>query len=172
MPTMTSRGAAATYDQVASFYGYEAKLLDEGRFREWLGLLDDAVDYRVPVRTVAATRDEEIAGQGFRIRDTKKMISSRVERLETGIAYAEAPPSRTVRIVSSLCLLDDPEPGVIGASTALLCYRQRGIDEAYELIPARRNDRLRVTAEGLRLLARTVITGEASLRTPNLGIFL
>lgn len=161
-----------TLCKVTQFYGYEAKLLDEGRFQEWFALLDDDIEYYVPVRAATEERQDEIQKRAFRIRDNKKMIASRVERLETGIAYAETPASRTVRTVSSVCLIEDAEPGVIGASSAVICYRQRGIDEAYELIPVRRNDRLKVTDDGLRLLTRTVVTGETVLRTPNLGIFL
>ena len=53
-----------------------------------------------------------------------------------------------------------------------LCGSQRGIDPHFDLIPCRRNDRLRLTESGARLLSREVILTETSLATPNLGVFL
>jgi 3-phenylpropionate/cinnamic acid dioxygenase small subunit len=92
--------------------------------------------------------------------------------LHTGIAYSEVPPSRTLRVVGSVEVAPTGDPYVIEVYSALLVYRQRGIDPHFDLIPARRNDRLRLTAAGPRLLSREVILTETSLKTPNLGVFL
>ena len=41
-----------------------------------------------------------------------------------------------------------------------------------DTLHARRSDRLRHTAQGLRLAAREILFSEVALSTPNLGIFL
>jgi hypothetical protein len=68
---------------------------------------------------------------------------------------------------------------VLGRSGAmpLWCLRRAAwrsdlIEPHFDLIPCRRNDRLRLTTGGLRLLAREVVLTETVLATPNLGVFL
>jgi hypothetical protein len=56
---------------------------------------------------------------------------------------------------------------------ALCCsYRQRGHDDPGELIPVRRHDQLKVTADGVKLLRRDAFITEIVLTTPNLGVFI
>lgn len=156
----------------SQFLAHEARLLDEGREEEWFGLLDDELVYTIPSRQATEPRTNEVNRNSFRLRDTKGHVRMRLDRLATGHAYSEVPPSRTMRLVGSVEIVGTPTADTVDVSSALLLYRQRGIDPHYDLIPCRRNDRLRLTADGLRLLTREVILTETSIRTPNLGVFL
>ena len=156
---------------VGQFLGREAMLLDEGRFDAWLDLLAEDIVYEAPVRLGANTRDEETAAGGYRFRDTKDVLRLRVARLSTRAGFAEMPPSRTVRSVSSLCIVAQ-EGDEVAVSSALIVYRQRGNDAWADTIHARRTDRLRLTDAGPLLCARSISLPEISLSTPNLGIFL
>lgn len=158
--------------QVTQFLALEAKLLDEGREKEWFELLDDDLLYVVPIRQATEDRADEINRNAFRIRDTKAHVHTRIHRLETRHAYSEIPPSRTMRLVGSVVVALTDAIDVLEVSSALLVYRQRGIDDTFDLIPCRRNDKLRRTPDGLRLLAREVVLTEVGIATPNLGIFL
>ncbi|MFG3289105.1 aromatic-ring-hydroxylating dioxygenase subunit beta [Streptomyces sp. NPDC048179] len=162
----------ATYTLVAQFLAHEARLLDEGREQEWFELLDDDLLYTVPSRQSTEPRDIEVNRSAWRIRDTKAHVRTRLDRQNTGHAYSEVPPSRTMRLVGSVEVRATSEPGVVAAHSSLLLYRQRGIDVHFDLIPCRRNDRVRLTAAGPRLLTREVILTETSLKTANLGVFL
>lgn len=153
------------------FLAREAKLLDERRFDEWFELLDDEIVYHVPIREARIDYAEEHAGGGYRIKDNKALIKVRIDRLKSGYAWAEVPPSRTTRVVGSV-MADPNEDGTITAESAMLMYRQRGHDATGELIPVRRVDVLRVTAEGPRLLRRDAYIAEVVLSTSNLGVFL
>jgi 3-phenylpropionate/cinnamic acid dioxygenase small subunit len=157
---------------VTQFLSLEARLLDEGREEEWYELLDDELLYTIPIRQATEPRTNEIVRNAFRVRDTKAHVRTRIDRFNTGNAYSEVPPSRTLRVVGSVEARTTDDPCVVEASSALLVYRQRGIDEHFDLIPCRRNDRLRLTARGPLLLSREVILTETALRTPNLGVFL
>jgi 3-phenylpropionate/cinnamic acid dioxygenase small subunit len=157
---------------VGQFLGREARLLDEGREEEWYGLLADDLLYTVPVRQSTEPRSAEFSHGGYRLRDTKRHVRTRIDRLATGKAYSEVPPSRTLRVVGSIEIVGVPAPDVVEVTSALLLYRQRGIEPHFDLIPCRRNDRLRLTTGGLRLLAREVVLTETVLATPNLGVFL
>ncbi|WP_082899884.1 aromatic-ring-hydroxylating dioxygenase subunit beta [Rhodococcus phenolicus] len=162
----------ATYTAVAQFLAHEARLLDEGREQDWFELLDDDLLYTVPSRQSTEPRSNEIDRSAWRIRDTKAHVRTRIARQNTGHAYSEVPPSRTMRLVGSIEVVATDDPGVVAAHSSLLLYRQRGIDVHFDLIPCRRNDRIRLTDAGPRLLEREVILTETSLKTANLGVFL
>jgi N,N-dimethyl phenylurea N-demethylase beta subunit len=160
------------YVAVVSFLATEARLLDEGREEEWFGLLADDLLYTIPARLATEPRTAEIDRSAYRVRDTKANVRLRLDRLATGHAYSEVPPSRTMRLVGSVEVSPGPSPELVDVASALLVYRQRGIDSHFDLIPCRRNDRLRRTDEGLRLVSREVILTETSILTPNLGVIL
>lgn len=171
-PTRTAPVDAELLATVTQFLALEAKLLDEGREQEWLDLLDEELLYEVPIRLATENRADEIQRGAFRIRDTKYHVRTRLQRLATGNAYSEIPPSRTMRLVGSVLVQRTPQPDVVAVSSSLLVYRQRGIDDHFDLIPCRRNDTLRLTGEGPLLLSREVVLTEVGIATPNLGIFL
>jgi 3-phenylpropionate/cinnamic acid dioxygenase small subunit len=162
---------ADLHGRVAQLLGLEAKLLDEGREEEWFQLLDDEFVYSIPSRQATERRSDEVNRSSYRVRDTKAHIRLRLDRLATGNAYSEIPPSRTMRVVGSI-VVDGVAGDIVRVSSSLLLYRQRGIDEHFDLIPCRRNDTLRRTGDGLKLLTREVILTEVGIATPNLVVFL
>lgn len=170
--TQATSNEHSDFVAVSQFLALEAKLLDEGREVEWLDLLDEDLIYLIPIRQATYPRSNEVDRSAFRVRDTKAHIRARVDRIDTGHAYSEVPPSRTMRLVGSVCVEQSAHSDVVKVSSSLLLYRQRGIDPHYDLIPCRRNDELRRVSSGFRLLSREVILTETSLVTPNLGVFL
>jgi len=114
--------AEITHD-VEQFLYREARLLDERRFREWLALLTDDLRYWMAGRSnpypqvskalvilepdryseTDMPRDDELAI----FDETKATLVQRIERLETGMAWAEDPPSRTRHLLSNI----EVEPG-------------------------------------------------------------
>jgi len=154
------------------FLATEARLLDERRFREWYALLDDEIVYHVPLRLARLAFEDEVPPGAYRLLDSKRHIETRIKRLETGAAWAETPPSRTLRLVGSLMVETTDRPDVLVVESAMLMYRQRGHDAPGDVIPVRRRDELRLTSAGLRLLRRDALITEAVLQTPNLGVFL
>lgn len=162
----------STHQLATEFLAREAMLLDERRFWDWFALLDERIVYEIPVRTVTETGRDEFVPGSYRVRDDKGMIQTRIKRLFTGSAWAEDPPSRTVRNVGSVFTEPTDEPEVVTVHSALLLYRHRAQDEHGDLIAARRRDRIRFTDQGPLLLARTVILADTVLTTPNLAVFL
>lgn len=157
---------------VRQFLGREAMLLDTGRIDEWVGLLDEGIVYEIPLRITARKREDEFPKGAFRMHEDMAMIRKRLERMGTSENWAEDPASRTVRTVGSIFVEADEGDDIYCVHSALTLYRQRALDRAYEWIPARRVDRIRVQADGdCRLVRRTVILAETILQTPNLAIF-
>jgi N,N-dimethyl phenylurea N-demethylase beta subunit len=162
----------AVVHTVSQFLGYEAMLLDERRFWDWFALLDDEIVYQIPLRSVREFGKNEFPRNAWRQRDDKAMMETRIKRLFTGSAWAEDPPSRTVRMVGSLLVEASDDPNIVAVHSTVTLYRHRAQDERGDLIAARRRDRIRLTESGPRLLARTVILADTVLTTPNLGVIL
>ena len=162
--------ASQLRDAVTQFLALEARLLDEGRFEDWYALLDDQLVYEAPLRFATDQRQDEIAQDVYRFRDDKKLVRTRINRIKTGLGVAESPFSRTIRSVSSI-YVEAERDGEVAVSSALIVYRHRANDAAGETIHARRNDRLKLTPDGLRLRSRTIIFCEVTLSTSNLAIF-
>ena len=153
------------------FLAREAKLLDERRFDEWFEMLDDEIVYHIPIREARIDYDKEWTDGAYRVRDDKGLIKVRIDRLKSGHAWAETPPSRTLRVVGSV-LAESQGADEIAVESALLIYRQRGHDAPGEVVPARRQDVLRVSKGKVTLLRRTARITEVLLTTPNLNIFI
>ena len=163
---------ATAFLRANRFLAWEAKLLDERRFDEWLELIDENIVYEVPIRVAKMSFADEFASGACRIDDNKKMIEVRVKRLNCDHCWSESPPSRTLRVVGSVIVNPSEEPDVFDVESALIVYRQRRDDAPVDIVPVRRSDRIRLTPDRPRLLRRRVLVTETVLHTPNLGIFL
>ena len=172
-PLLQIPGVDTELQNIATqFLALESKLLDEAREEDWYQLLDPELLYVIPIRQATEQRSDEVNRAAFRVRDTLAHVRLRIDRLSTAKAYSEIPPSRTMRLVGSVLARQTDRDDVIAVSSAVLLYRQRGIDPHFDLIPYRRNDELRITAAGPRLLSREILLTEVAIATPNLGLFL
>lgn len=162
----------ALREKIHHFLSNEALLLDERRFDEWFALLNDDIVYEVPLRIGMNQYKDEFPGDAYRVLDRKAHIKTRIDRMATGQAWAEVPPSRTLRVIGSIMMEATEREDVVQVHSAVIMYRQRGHDEAGDVIPYRRIDDLKLTTDGIQLLKRKAILTDAVLRTPNLGVFL
>src|SRR5690348_10849131 len=89
----------ALWFELMQFYVREAWLLDERRLKEWLDLFDDDVLYFMPRRKNVPRREahRELTPLGDLaiLEEDKRYLEMRVARLDTGMAWAEDPPSRS-----------------------------------------------------------------------------
>jgi 3-phenylpropionate/cinnamic acid dioxygenase small subunit len=88
----------AARDQARILLEREARLLDEGRFEEWLGLFAPQCAYWIPARPGAGDPRREVS-VAF---DDRRRLEDRIYRLRTGSAWSQAPASRTMRLVSNV----------------------------------------------------------------------
>src|SRR6266513_1866379 len=89
--------------EVEQFLYREARLLDERRFHEWLALFTDDVHYWMGARANRYPRNSKALSI---LDETKETLAGRVARLETGMAWAEDPPSRTRHVISNIEVAD------------------------------------------------------------------
>src|SRR6201997_1948775 len=119
--------------EVEQFYYEEAELLDDGRFTDWLELLADDLDYWMPTRTNRLRRQQALAvaarGEAALYEETKESLSWRIRRFDSGMAWAEDPPSRTRHLVTNVVVhhIDSAQgsDADLAVRLAFLVYRNR-----------------------------------------------
>ena len=84
--------------KVESFLYREARLMDENAYDEWLSLWTDDALYWVPCNRDDSDPTREISA----IYDDRTRLQARIDRLKSGVAYAQDPKSRMRRLISNI----------------------------------------------------------------------
>ena len=161
--------------EIEEFLFWEAELLDERRFQEWLQLFTDDTRYWMPVRHNPQNRGtvaDELSkpGESYYFDDTKDTLQVRVQRLAADNAWAETPPSRTRHLISNIRI--KKEAGLeIEVDSNFLVYRTR-MEQDQDIFVGTRKDILRRTDGQLKIAKRTIILDQATLGAKNISIFL
>src|SRR4029450_5118466 len=163
----------ALWLELMQFYIREAWLLDEPKFQEWLGLFTEDVLYFMPRRKNVPRREShrEVTPLGdlALIEDDKRYLQMRVARLESGMAWAEDPPSRTRHLIGNL-VVEPGDSGVVQAKTAFLVYRSH-LETDQQLFAGSREDVLRQINSAWKVGKRTSVLDANVLLDKNLSIF-
>ncbi|HET7881861.1 MAG TPA: 3-phenylpropionate/cinnamic acid dioxygenase subunit beta [Acetobacteraceae bacterium] len=168
---------------VEQFLYREARLLDERRFHDWLALFTDDVQYRMMSRSNRYPRSSKaIAGMDAAWQDADQMdelglfdedirtLTARVARLDTGMAWAEDPPSRTRHLITNVELAPDASDAALTAHSNFMVYRSRGETEQDFYVGAR-TDRLRRIDGAWKIADRRMVLDQNVLTSKNLSIF-
>lgn len=112
--------------EVAPALVYEARLLDAGRFEDWLaGWTDDAVLW-VPLSAPAHPGSDQSL-----LLDDRRRLAERVEWRRDPSAWGQQPPSRTTRVVGSVeAWGSGAGGGVVTRSTLLIDEFRHGRHQA------------------------------------------
>ena len=161
--------------EVEQFLFYEASLLDERRFHEWLDLFTEDTHYWMPIRTTRARGEEsqELTKEheNSYFDDDKSMLDQRIAKLDTGFSWAEDPPSRTRHLVTNVRIKDgSPESGLT-VNCYFIVYRTRlATDE--DLWVGTRADVLRKEDGEWKIARRHIFLDQTVLKSKNLSSFL
>ncbi len=98
----------------------EARLLDECRHREWLGMLTEEAVYWMPANGDGIDPNREVA----LVYDSSAKLRDRINRLASGVAHAQSPPSKTKRLVSNV-QVEASEENAAAIVCALILYELR-----------------------------------------------
>ncbi len=168
------------------FYFYEARLLDNREFRQWLSLVDEGIRYIMPSRTnlmvdnrergneTMISVDRELEGEdsmGCPIREESYVhLAVRVERAFKVNAWSENPPARTRRIVGNVELMGREGDELSVLSNFHLYYARPGSGNF--LYSGQRRDTLASASGGFRIRRREVVMDHAEIDLPTLGLLL
>lgn len=153
--------------EVEQFLIQESQLLDEGRFHDWLDAFTDDARYWVPIRETVqgqghAFPDEDAYNLNY-MNDDKELLIQRVKRLDSGMAHAETPPSRTRHYLTNVQVhTDDDRLDEVIAYTNFIVFQGRGERADYQFF-GRREDRLRRVDGRWRIAHRKVFLDHAIL---------
>jgi len=85
-------------ERIESFLYYEARLIDEHQYNEWLSLWTEDALYWIPCNS----DDADPARQAMIIYDNRDRLEERILRLTSTAAWAQQPRSRTRRLLSNV----------------------------------------------------------------------
>jgi 3-phenylpropionate/cinnamic acid dioxygenase small subunit len=170
---------------IEQFLYREARLLDERRFHDWLGLFTDDVHYWMSARSNRYPRlskaiaildterfaEAEAAEDGLGLFDEDiRTLTARVARLDTGMAWAEDPPSRTRHLITNIEVMPDAAGPEVTVHCNFIVYRSRGETEQDFYVGARA-DRLRRVDGAWKIASRRMVLDQNVLTAKNLSIF-
>lgn len=162
--------------EIEQFLYFEAQLLDEHRYDEWLELFAADLHYWMPVRTNRLRRQEknEVSAPTdvAHFDETATSLRQRVRRLESGMAWAEDPRSRTRRLVTNVRIRPGEFEGEYVVTSNFLVYKNR-LDRDEDFMVGEREDLLRRVARlRWRIAKRKILLDQAVVLSQSLVSFL
>jgi chlorobenzene dioxygenase small subunit/benzene/toluene dioxygenase beta subunit len=160
--------------RVQQFYFHEAQMLDDKRFRDWLAMFDKSATYRVPIRRTMPPRERKVefsSEHDLSIFDENyRDLEQRIEKLETGKAWAEEPPSRTRHCITNVRIWRDSENLLVRTNFSVF---QGRFDRDTHYFFGERHDVLKESdgTFGLSLSSRLVLLDHTTLEVPSVSIF-
>jgi len=130
--------------------------LDNWRYKEWLNLLTEDVEYTFYTRqNINADSPEDQIGSPL-IMDDRFLLEKRVNRLYSEYAWAEIPRSMTRHFVTNVRVANRAE-GQMRTLSNVLFYRHRHDNPYHEFLSYERRDLLRREGGELRIARREII---------------
>lgn len=176
----------AVLREVEQFLYREARMLDERRFHEWLLLFTDDVRYWMPLRAnrypkrskaiKIMDRDRYVEDELSRedelalLDENKETLAGRIACMDTGMAWAEDPPSRTRHVITNIEAEPGDAPSELRVYSNFIVYRSRAETERETMFGARQ-DLLRRVDGALKIARRKVIVDQSVMLSKNVSIF-
>jgi len=105
----------------------EARMLDERRYTDWLANFTVDFIYWVPANGDGIDPTREVAI----IYDDVTRLTGRIERLTSGGAHAQSPPSKTRRVVSNVQIEESSENAATVLCTFILYELRRNKERIF-----------------------------------------
>jgi 3-phenylpropionate/cinnamic acid dioxygenase small subunit len=160
---------------------YEADLLDQWKYRDWLELTTEDIRYWAPLRRTVRfgqwdrEQSKELSELAW-FDDNRAILEMRVRQLESGIHWSEEPLSRVCHVISGVRIVD-AKPSVEAAQevrvrSRFIVYRNH-MDDEESLFIGKREDVLRRADDGgWRLARRSILIDQSVMLAQNLTILL
>jgi 3-phenylpropionate/cinnamic acid dioxygenase small subunit len=157
------------HHEIQQFLIREARLIDEGRFDEWLGLFTDNAHY---LMLGSACRDQASAEETrlALIQDDRQGLDLRVRRLSTGTAHAEQPPSRTRHLITNVEVEEGARDNEVRVFSNFLLHKSR-LEREEETFVGRREDLLLRENGGWKIASRKIVLDHNVIPGKSLSVF-
>ena len=148
---MAAAGKRIDREEFELFLFHEARLLDERRFRDWMGLFADDGTYWVP----AVPGQPSPFDQASLFYDDRDLMKTRIDRLEHPYIHVQTPPSRTAHIVGNVVVeAADEKAGEFTVGSTFLMAEYR--DEQQRVFAGRQLHKLRREGDSFRIVQKKV----------------
>ncbi|PVE77903.1 benzene 1,2-dioxygenase [Microbacterium testaceum] len=163
-----------THFEVTQFYNLEAEFLDDGRFADWMEMLAEDLHYWAPIRSNRLRRQQALSiaapGESAFYDETRDSLAWRIRRYDSGMAWAEDPPSRTRHLVSNVSVRQRSDD-LLQVRSAFIVYRNR-LHTEVDIYAGGRNDVLRPSGvHGFEVVKRTILFDQNVLLMKNISTF-
>lgn len=161
-------------ERVEDFLAYEAELLDERRFDQWLELLDDNIHYWMPVvRNFEHGRPQDEYTRQSRdvawFDEGKETLRQRVKQIRGGDHWAEEPLSRTTHMTTNVRIVSASDAEITIKCRFLVYVNRR--EEEVRLFVGKRTDVLRAHQGGFLISKRSIFLDQSKMLFKNLTTF-
>src|ERR1700732_2050018 len=147
--TRLPAGQSLDLERCEQFLLHEARLLDDGKFDDWLALYTPEAWYGVPSDPDQADPAETVS----LIYDDRRLLETRVRRLASPRMYSQEPRSRTSRILSNVTI-EDAEPAACTVRSKFVMIEFRR--DSQRIFGGTAFHRLVQAPEGLRIAWKRV----------------
>ena len=133
------------------FLIHEARLLDDRRFRDWMGLFTEDGTYWVP----AVPGQDSPFNQASLFYDDRDLMNTRVSRLEHPRIHVQTPPSRTAHLVGNAIIEQADEAAgeyLVSSTVIMVEYRE----DQQRVFAGRQHHRLRRDGASFRIVQKRV----------------
>lgn len=138
-------------EEIEAFLMFEARLLDERRFHDWMALFADDGYYWVP----SSPEQTDPLNQASLFFDDRELMKTRVDRLNHPRIHSQTPPSRTSHVVANVTVEDEDAAAgeyTIGSSFNMVEYRLN----RQRVFAGRYTHRLRRDGDGYKIAWKKV----------------
>lgn len=156
------------WQRIETFYRREIVLLQDRRYREWLQLMDDRIEYRVPVTTGTTEGLTVVDGAIGYYDEDAELLEARVAKLESKQSWVENPPSRLRYFVQLLDIEKVDRNSWLARSNLLLFQSRWNLDQQFT---GDRRDLLVAHGDDLKLRSRTVTMDRQAFTHQGLSVF-
>jgi 3-phenylpropionate/cinnamic acid dioxygenase small subunit len=159
--------------EITNLLYQEAYFLDNRKYKEWLNLLADDLQYRMPLReTVEGVGVSDIAEDIAFFEETKKSLTTRVKRLYTKSAWVENPATRQRHFITNVMIESTSNADEFKVRSYFLFQRNRGSTHDIEQMFGERNDIIRKENGEWKIASRTIYPDQTVITTMNMSMFL
>jgi 3-phenylpropionate/cinnamic acid dioxygenase small subunit len=171
--SIKSRVTPELHLEIAILLNQEAYYLDNRKYKEWLELLTDDVQYRMPMReTVEGVGVSDICEDISFFEETKASLRTRVHRLYTKSAWVENPATRQRHFVSNVVVEGTEREDEYKVRSYFLFMRSRASTTDIEQMFGERNDIVRKVEGEWKVASRTIYPDQSVITTMNMSMFL
>ncbi|WP_433598324.1 aromatic-ring-hydroxylating dioxygenase subunit beta [Nocardia sp. CA-135953] len=160
--TPVSNGALRA--EAEAFLFLEARLLDDGRFEDWLDLYSDDCVYWVPSHPGGGDPETEVSIA----LDDRRRLEDRIVWLRSAYIWSQIPKSRTVRMLSNVEVARDGEDVLVRSNFVL--HEARGPRHATHF--GWLHHRIAAASTGWNVRAKHVYLVESDQPHENMSIVL